>query len=279
MSNIQPKPFLKWAGGKRQLLSELKKYVPEKFNWYFEPFVGAGALLFELQPEQAIINDINSELIELYLVIKTIPILLIRELLSGDFKNTEEDYYRIRNWDRSNWPGGYHWHQRATRMIYLNRTCYNGLYRVNSKGQFNVPYGKYKVPFDPDVENISAVSDYLNQNDVVIWNSDFEVVVKHAEKGDFVYFDPPYDPISDTSNFTNYTPGGFSKDDQIRLRNTALDLTRRGVKVMISNADTGFINEIYSDTCFHIHQVQAKRAINSKGSKRGAVGELIITNY
>jgi DNA adenine methylase len=276
-----PKPFLKWAGGKRQLLPELKKYIPE-FNRYYEPFVGAGALLFELQPKIAIINDINSELINCFRVIKDYPKQLIIAL--SWFFNTEEDYYNIRDWDRSKiWSdplaAGMDFIRRAARTIYLNKTCFNGLYRVNSKGQFNVAYGKYEAKFKPDEENILAVSKYLNESQVTILNGDFEAAVKDAQEGDFVYFDPPYDPVSETANFTSYTRDGFGKDEQVRLCNLIGDLTKRGVNVMASNAYTPFITGLYDHYDFNLFEVQAKRAINSKGSKRGSVSEVIITNF
>ncbi len=273
-----PKPFLKWAGGKRQLLPELKKYIPE-FNRYFEPFVGAGALFFELQPNCAVINDINTELINCYRVIRQFPEELIDEL--SWFENTEEYFYNVRDWDRKrNDPLSTFANlvKKAARTIYLNKTCFNGLYRVNSKGKFNVPYGKYKAEFKPDTKNIRAVSKYLAP--VTILNGDFEAAVKDTREGDFVYFDPPYDPVSETANFTNYNAGGFGKSEQLRLRDTFLGLTKRGVKVMLSNADTRFISRLYEYYYgFHIYKVNAKRAINSKGDRRGAVSEVVITNY
>jgi DNA adenine methylase len=274
----EPNPFLKWVGGKRQLLPELKKYIPE-FDRYFEPFVGAGALLFELQTKRAIINDSNFELIQCYLVIRDYSEELIKEFENGYF-DTKEDFYRIRSWDRSNnWPTMFKPWEIAARTIYLNKMCFNGLYRVNSGGRFNSPYGKHKTGFNPDIDNIKAVSSYLSSNNVRILNDDFEAAVKDAGEGDFIYFDPPYDPISDTANFTSYTPSGFGKDDQIRLMRLCLELGKRGVKTMVSNANTSFITGLYNDFRFNFFEVQAKRAINSKGDLRGAVSEVIITNY
>jgi DNA adenine methylase len=277
MSELNPKPFLKWAGGKRQLLPELKKYVPE-FNRYFEPFVGAGALLFEMQPKVAVINDINEELINCYLVIKAHPKNLIDELTW--FQNIKEFFYNVRDWDRKKQhplDTFLNSMRKATRTIYLNKTCYNGLYRVNASGQFNAPYGYYKTEFKPDEKNILAVSSYLINNQVTILNTDFVEAVNDAGVGDFVYFDPPYDPIDETG-FTSYTPGGFGKEDQLRLMRVAIDLTERGVKVMITNSNTKFINDLYRGR-FVIHKVASKRNINSNGTGRGAVKDLIIMNY
>ena len=208
------KPFLKWAGGKTQLLPELRKYLPPEFNRYYEPFVGAGAVLFELQPYTAVINDVNAELINCYNMIKWFLKMLVMEL-SG-YKNDEDFYYSVRALDRvrNNFKPDV---ESAARTIYLNKTCFNGLYRVNSKGQFNTPYGRYKNEFKPDEETILAVSKYLNESQVTILSGDFETTVKDAREGDFVYFDPPYDPVSETANFTAYNSGGFSRGDQARL--------------------------------------------------------------
>lgn len=269
------KPFLKWIGGKRQLLPELKKYIPEKFQIYYEPFVGAGALFFHLQPKRAVVNDYNKELINCYHAIRDKVTEVIEYL--DTFENNEETYYKIRNMDRldnwHNYPDAF----KAARTIYLNRTCFNGLYRVNSQGYFNVPYGKHKNPFIPEKDTLIDVSNYLKTNNIEIHNVDFADVVSSATKYDFIYFDPPYDPVSDTSNFTSYTSNGFAKQDQIRLRNCFEELTKKGCKCMLSNSATDFIKDLYKD--FKIIEVQAKRSINCKGNKRGKIPEVIIMNY
>lgn len=278
MDNL--KPFLKWVGGKRQLLPQLKQYIPKSFERYYEPFVGGGALLFELRPERAVINDINEELINCYRVVQNLCNILLRSAFSNNgfhYENTENCYYDVRSWDRL-----VRWKDtpptiKAARTIYLNHTCYNGLYRVNSKGQFNVPYGKYKNEFKPDIETLTAVSKYLNQPTITIRNMDFKEAVEDAREGDFVYFDPPYDPVSKTADFTAYNAGGFRKTDQEHLAQVCRILHQKKVNVMVSNSDTEFINSLYWD--FNIHHIRAKRAINCNGEKRGNIGEVIITNY
>lgn len=269
------KPFLRWVGGKRQLLPEIKKYIPKEYNTYYEPFVGAGAVLFELQPKRAVINDLNEELINCYYTIREDVLGVIEELKKMD--DTEEQYYKIRNMDRENDWWSYPNTFQTARTIYLNKTGFNGLYRVNSKGYFNVPYGKHKTKFIPDENNLIDVSNYLKNNEIKIHNVDFANAVEHARAKDFIYFDPPYDPISDTSNFTNYITNGFNKDDQRRLYYTFKELSNRGCYCMLSNASTDFIKELYKD--FHIIEVQANRVLNCKGNKRGKVSEVLILNY
>jgi DNA adenine methylase len=270
-NNPNLKPFLKWPGGKRQLLPELKKYMPVNYKRYFEPFVGAGAMLFDLQPKGAMINDYNTELINCYRVIRSAPDRLIEIL--NTFKNNESFYYQLRSYNPVSLI------EQAARTIFLNKTCFNGLYRLNSKGQFNASYGFYKNEFKPDTETIQAASQYLNQKEIFILNQDFSSVVLYAQAGDFVYFDPPYDVISKTANFTGYTSTGFTRDDQIRLHQAAIKLTENGISVMISNSNTEFIDGLYSDPMWHIHEIQAKRNINCDGAGRGKVTELIVTNY
>ena len=213
-------PVVKWVGGKRQLLPEIKKYSPQKFNTYFEPFVGGGAVLFELQPKQAVINDINKELINLYSVIQNNVEELIDKLSDANvYSNTSECYYRIRELDRE--PKEYNkltGIDRAARILYLNKTCYNGLYRVNSMGEFNSPFGSYKNPNIVNEITLRAVHKYFNESNIKFLNGDFEKTVKNAKKDDFVYFDPPYAPISKTSNFTGYNESGFGENEQIRLK-------------------------------------------------------------
>ncbi|NLE05829.1 MAG: DNA adenine methylase, partial [Crenarchaeota archaeon] len=268
------KPFLHWVGGKRQLLPEIKKYMPKQYNVYYEPFLGAGAVLFELQPKVAVVNDFNSELVNCYESIRDHLNHLLEEFNRGYFDN-EKRYYEIRSWDRSDkWPTFFQSWERAARTIYLNKTCFNGLYRLNSKGQFNVPYGKHKKLFEVEKDTLIDVSAYLDNNAITILNTDFSQVIKEANKNDFVYFDPPYDPVSDTSNFTNYTADGFNKDDQRRLYYAFKELSNRGCYCMLSNAGTDFIKELYRD--FYIVDVQARRSVNCNGDSRGKVSEVLI---
>lgn len=272
-------PIVKWVGGKRQLLPEIKKYSPKKFNTYFEPFVGGGAVLFELQPKNAIVNDINKELINLYSVIQNNVEELIDKLSDTDtYSNTSECYYRIRELDRE--PQKYNkltGIERAARVLYLNKTCYNGLYRVNSVGEFNSPFGSYKNPNIVNEVTLKAVNKYFNEANIKFLNSDFEKTVKNAKKGDFVYFDPPYAPISKTSNFTGYNESGFGENEQIRLKKLCDTLNKKGVKFLLSNSDCEFIRELYKD--YNIVTIKAKRAINSNGNNRGNVSEVLIRNY
>jgi DNA adenine methylase len=270
------KPILRWAGGKRQLLPELKKRMPREYNWYFEPFLGAGALFFELQPEKAVINDVNPELINLYQVIRDDPKTLLYWLET--LPNDENQYYIIRSWERGETWCGVSPGLKAARTLYLNKTCFNGIYRLNKKGQFNTPYGKHKHDPDWEPELIYSISAYLNKSLVNIYSTDFVDVVSTANEKDFIYFDPPYDPLTETANFTAYTVGDFNRSDQLRLYETFVNLTNRGVKCMLSNANTPFIMHLYRD--FKIEEIAARRSINSNGAARGlSVCEVIITNY
>ena len=272
------KPFVKWAGGKRQIIDKLKQYVPDEFNTYYEPFIGGGALLFELSPKSAVINDSNKELMNVYSVLCDEEKFkkMCNVLNTYEANHSEEFFYEIRNKDRNkktfNRLSDY---TRAARTIYLNKACFNGLYRVNSKDEFNVPFGKKSKVNTYDGSNLITVSNYLTMNDITIQCVDFEESVKTAKKGDFVYFDPPYD--SDTSTFNSYTEEGFGKDEQRRLAEVFKDLDKRGVYVMLSNHNTILIKELYKD--YHVHVIEAKRNINSNGKKRGKVEEVIITNF
>lgn len=269
------RPFLKWAGGKRQLLPVITANLPKEYNVYYEPFIGAGALLFYLQPKKAVINDINSELINCYKVIKDSLSELIEDLKTHE--NEENYYYAIRDWDRNK---DYKYKtpvQRASRIIFLNKTCYNGLFRVNSQCQFNVPFGRYKNPKILEDDILKVVSQYLNENQVEIQNLDFQEAVKDAKRGDFIYFDPPYDPVSDSANFTGYNVNGFSKDEQRRLKRIFDELNCRGCYVLLSNAYTDFIVDLYSD--YNQTKISAIRAINSNSRKRGKVDEILVKNY
>ena len=242
---IKGKPFVKWAGGKRQVINELLKYVPDEFDTYYEPFVGGGALLFELSPKKAVINDSNEELMNVYNVLCNEEKFkkMCNLLNSYETKHSEEFYYNIRNKDRSktafNRLSDY---TRAARTIYLNKACFNGLYRVNSKNEFNVPFGKKTHVNTYEGSNLITVSNYLTMNDVKILSVDFEEAVKDAKKGDFVYFDPPYD--SDTKSFTSYTETGFDKSEQTRLARVFKELDKKGVYVMLSNHSTVLVNEL-----------------------------------
>jgi DNA adenine methylase len=269
------RPFLKWAGGKRQLLHVLKDNLPTKYKTYYEPFVGGGAFLFDLQPKQAVINDSNGELINCYQVIKDAVQELIEDL--GKHENTEYYYYKMRELDRKRSFDKKTEIERASRIIYLNKTCYNGLFRVNSRGQFNVPFGRYKNPNILDISVLRAVSKYLNENQVEILNADFKSAVKTARKGDFIYFDPPYDPVSDTASFTGYDINGFNRNEQERLKETVDELNQKGCYVLLSNAYTDFIVDLYKD--YQQVKVSAIRAINSNAKKRGSVYEILVKNY
>lgn len=276
------KPFVKWIGGKRQLLSQFRKLglYPSGFNdaggRYFEPFVGGGAVFFELHPKNATISDLNSELIMAYKVVRDDVGRLIESLKKHVY---DKDYFlKMRAMN----PAEMSELDIASRFIYLNRTCFNGMYRVNSKGQFNVPFGRYKNPVICDEDNLRAVSRALK--DVKILNVDYKSAVSEAKAGDFVYFDPPYYPISSTSSFTSYTKEGFAEKEQIELRDTFAELSDRGCYVMLSNSDVDFIRNIYGELNGELKNVtittvSAGRAINSKATARGKITELVITNY
>jgi DNA adenine methylase len=268
-----PHPFLKWAGGKRQLLSQIDLYIPKSFNKYIEPFVGGGALFFYLLPKNAILNDINQDLINTYRVIKENVSELITSLKKH--KNEEEYFYKIRSVDRNldefkTWSDV----EKASRIIYLNRCCYNGLYRVNSKGYFNAPFGKYKNPKICNEENLKLVHKVLK--DVKLMNTSFELCLNYAKKDDFIYFDPPYVPISESANFTSYTKSSFKKEDQIKLFNVFKELDQKGCKLLLSNSYNEFILKLYKN--YQINIVYAKRAINSNPDKRGEIKEILIIN-
>ncbi len=244
-----PQPFVKWVGGKRQLIPTLLSHLPKEYkindNCYYEPFVGGGSLLFALQPKLAFINDINSELINVYQVIKNWLDALIDDLNQHKY---EKDYFQaIREWDRKQDYQSKTPVQRASRIIYLNKTCFNGLYRVNNKGHFNVPFGSYKNPTILDKDNLIAVNQYFNTHQVMLLNLDFQEAVKDAKKGDFIYLDPPYDPGVKNEKFTKYDKTVFGREEQIRLKKTFDDLNSRGCYVLLSNACTEFIIDLYKD--------------------------------
>lgn len=269
-------PVVKWAGGKRQLLNEIEKRIPKKMSTYYEPFLGGGAVLFHLQPKKAIVNDFNGDLINVYLTIKNNVDELVEDLKKHSID--EEYYYKVREMDRTGELEQLSPVQKASRLIYLNKTCYNGLYRVNSLGQFNTPFGKYKNPNIVNEDVLRAVSKYLNDNDVTFMTGDFETSLRGIRKGAFVYFDPPYYPLSDSSSFTGYTLGGFGKEDQIRLKNVCDKLDARGIKFLLSNSSAPFIVELYKKD-YRIDFVGATRSINSVAESRGEVQEILVRNY
>lgn len=233
-----------------------------------------------MQPEKAIINDVNRDLIDVYKVIKDNVEDLINELKNEKYANTSEAFYKIRELDRE--PNKYNklnTIQKAARIIYLNKTCYNGLYRVNSIGEFNSPFGRYKNPNIVNEVGLKAVSKYFNDADITFLSGDFESSVKGVRKGSVVYFDPPYAPISKTSNFTGYNESGFGEDEQIRLKSLCDKLTDKGIHILLSNSDCEFIRNLYSDkTRYTIKLVKAKRTINSNSNSRGEVSEVLIVN-
>lgn len=268
-------PFLKWVGGKRQLMPVIKGLIPKEYNIYYEPFIGGGAVLFDLQPKRAVINDFNEELINVYKTIKEKPEELITDLKKHI--NDSDYFYHIRALDRDDNYEKLSKIKKASRVIYLNKTCYNGLYRVNNSGEFNSPFGRYKNPNIVNETTIRAVSKYLNNNNITIINGDYEHALNGIKKGAFVYFDPPYHPVSASSNFTGYVQGGFDTSEQIRLKELCDKLTKKEVKFLLSNSATQFIEDLYSS--YGIKYVKANRSINSKAKKRGEVDEVLIRNY
>jgi DNA adenine methylase len=273
MSVQVPHPVLKWAGGKRQLIPQLAKFVPAQYNIYIEPFVGGGALFFWLKPKKAILIDNNPELMNVYGVIKEDVDDLISAL--GAHLNEEEYYYRVRNVDRdqatfASWSAV----DRAARTIYMNRVCYNGLYRVNKKGEFNVPFGSYTDPVICDEENLLAVHEVL-QNVTLVTGS-FERCLEFAMKDDFVYMDPPYVPLSGTAYFTSYTRDCFDAAQQEALYGVFVELDRRGCHLLLSNSYCEPILDLYKD--YRIETIMANRAINSDATKRGKIKEVLVLN-
>ena len=278
--NILIAPVLKWVGGKRQLISDIEPLIPKKISTYVEPFVGGGAVLFHLQPKKAIINDFNKELMNVYQVIKDNPNELIKVLKEHKELNSEDYFYEIRSLDRRDDFENLSSVQKAGRIIYLNKTCYNGLFRVNRAGFFNTPYGKYKNPSIVNEVTIKAISNYFNSANIKFLTGDYKEALKSLRRGAFVYFDPPYMPISSSSSFTGYTEHGFGYEKQVELRDECLKLHDRGVKFLQSNSYSPEILELYSDQkVFNIEIVKAKRSINSQSDKRGEFSEVLIYNY
>lgn len=279
----KPKPFVKWVGGKRQLLQQFKDrgfYPPASFNTtkntYFEPFVGGGAVFFDLLPLKASINDINTELVITYNIIKDDVYGLIEELTNGGYMYDKDIFLNIRSWQTKNISDL----KRAARFIYLNRTAFNGMYRVNKSGQFNVPFGRYTNPQICDADNLIKVSKVLTQTKIN--NKSYKYVLDEAKSGDFVYFDPPYYPVSKTASFTAYSNDVFLQKEQEELKDAFIELHKRGCFVMLSNSDTPFIKSLfapYKKDGITIHKVKAGRNINAKASGRGKVFEVLVTNY
>lgn len=273
----EAKPFVKWVGGKRQLLPELNKRLPDQFNNYHETFIGGGAMFFDLQPNNAVINDWNPELVNLYRVVRDNPTGLMAKLDEHNVNKTSKEYFlTVRGMDRdmevfNNMTKV----DRAARFIFLNKTAFNGLWRVNSKQQHNVSFGDYKNPTLYDRKNILACSSLLQTTDIL--NGDFENVKERVQPGDLVYLDPPYVPLSATSSFVGYTDKGFDANDQIRLKEMCDYIDSIGAYFMLSNSSAGFVYELYQE--HNIHEVMASRAVNCKGDGRGKVKEVIVTNY
>ena len=267
--------LVKWAGGKKQLLNQIKPLLPTKIDNYIEPFVGGGAMAFYIisnfSPKKVILSDINSELINLYNVVKSNPKELIKELSKLKKLNNEKSFYKIRK-------KKYKEEQiikRAARFIYLNKTCFNGLYRVNSGGQFNVPFANYSNPAILNKEDLNSINILLKQSTIECHG--FEDVLKTAQKGDFIYFDPPYYPLKKGKSFTKYAKGDFLDNEQKNLALVFEQLDKMGCKLMLSNSDCSFIRDLYKN--YKISTVQATRMINCNASKRGKINEVIVTNY
>lgn len=272
------KPFLKWAGGKQQLLEQYKPYFPTNYTRYIEPFVGGGAIFFHTWntgrlPEQVFLSDNNEELINTYVVVRDKVDDLITALAIHKKNHSRDYYYRIRNLDRENIELSDV--DRAARTLYLNKTCYNGLYRVNSNGQFNVPMGSYKSPKILYEDTLWTASIALQKTCLEV--RDFRDVVDFAQTGDFFYFDPPYDPASKTASFTSYTADNFRDNDQCHLADVFAQLSEKGCLCLLSNSYTPFILELYQK--FRIEVVQANRAINSNANGRGSIKEVVVLNY
>ncbi|WP_414752397.1 DNA adenine methylase [Anabaena sp. CCY 9910] len=267
-----PRPFLKWAGGKSRLIPQYLSHLPKNYRTYHEPFLGGGALFFYLQPSKSILTDINSELITTYRCVRDRIEELISLLKEHKSQHNRDYYYSVRGKTVDNEL------EQAARFIYLNKTCYNGLYRVNSQGRFNVPLGKYHNPNICQEDLLRAASNVLATSEIK--QADFTEVLNYATGSeDFVFFDPPYYPISSTSYFTGYSKNSFGEKDQLILRNTCVELASRGVKVVVCNSDSEFIKNIYQEIGFNIYFIEAKRSINSNIKKRGLVKELLITSY
>lgn len=270
-------PFLKWAGGKSQLLKKLHTAMPGNYNKYYEPFIGGGAMLFNEQPQDAVISDINGQLINIYQQIKTAPDTVIEAVNRLDSVTCDKDlYYKTRAQYNQKILAGQLDAECAALMIWINKHCFNGLYRVNTQGLFNVPYNNKNSVKSINAENIYKISTYLNTAHIKILCQDFSATCENVQAGDFVYFDSPYIPVSETANFTDYTKDSFSYEDHLRLANLFKKLSGRGAKIMLSNHDVPLIYELYKD--FNITKVDVRRLINCDARKRMG-HEVIVTNY
>lgn len=275
-----PKPFVKWAGGKRQLISILNENLPKSFGTYYEPFLGGGALLFHILTERngqkCSISDLNSDLVLAYTTIRNRIDELISSLKNHE-RNYQKDsksyYYSVRESSPRSEI------EKTSRLIFLNRTCFNGLYRVNSRGKFNVPLGRYTNPNIVNEDNLRSVSEILQSSGVAIKCRDFEAVLRDTKKGDLVYFDPPYQPVSNTANFTSYTNKDFTSDDLSRLADLCMELDSKGCKVLLSNSDSKEVSDMFKSKTWKIKKIQANRSINSNSKKRTGHFELLIKNY
>ena len=277
--STEPKPFVKWAGGKRQLIAIIDKHMPEEFGTYFEPFLGGGAVMFHLlgknQETRCKVSDLNSDLVLAYVTIRDRLDELIISLEShakNYHKNPDSYYYGVRESEPKNQI------DKVSRLLFLNRTCFNGLYRVNSKGKFNVPLGRYSNPNIVNEQNLASVSRALQSRKIQISCRDFTAVLSDAKKGDFVYFDPPYQPVSNTANFTNYTNRDFTYEDLAKLVDVSEKLTNKGCKVLHSNSNSREVKALFSKD-WQIIEVAANRSINSDSAKRTGQKELLIKNY
>ena len=268
-----PKPFLKWVGGKRQLVKELLALSPKEYNCYFEPFLGGGALYFALKPAKAFLSDINPELINAFQCVRDKLDQLILSL--SKHRYDKEHFYAIRSLDRKSDFNEISSIEKASRLIFLNKTCYNGLYRLSKKGYFNAPFGRYKNPKILDTENLLACSRVLKNSE--LWIANYRNIIDKIKKNDFVYLDPPYVPISKTSNFTSYTKESFDLNDQYLLKEFCDTISKKGGFFMLSNSYSKSIIDLYNG--YNIEKVLAKRMINSNASKRGDLQEVIIRNY
>lgn len=268
-------PFVKWAGGKGRLLSQLRPLLPRGVGRmrHVEPFVGGGALFFFRRPERAMLTDINPALVGAYSAVRDDVDAVIRALRELAARHSKENYYEVRALYNQNRRVSTA--KRAAMFIYLNKTCFNGLHRVNRRGEFNVPVGSYKNPRILDEYGLRAASVALRGTQLRC--ASFESLLEHAKPGDFIYFDPPYEPLSETASFTSYARDGFGREEQVRLRDVYKALDRRGCKLMLSNSDVPFIRGLYSD--FQIDIVAAPRAINCNATKRGKVTEVVVRNY
>lgn len=275
-------PLVKWAGGKRRLAKYICDQIDFKYNKYYEPFLGGGAVLFFLHPENAICSDVNEELMNFYAVVKKSPLKLYKylhdEIVPKHMDEGEKCYMEIRSWDREEGFSQRNDLERAARFLYLNKTCFNGLWRVNQDGYFNVPYGHHKIPPIPSYENIKKVSDYLKHSHVDLRCCDYKECVKGAQGGDLVYFDPPYDVEIGQAGFVSYSKGGFNRDNQEELRDLCDELIERGVTVIVSNSDTSYIKNLYGDHGRYkfYRDLNIIWSVGANGASRRKANEILI---